>query len=51
MIAVGVDTHKHWQVAVAVDALGRVLGELVMAATVAGYGELVTWLSGWMGRW
>jgi transposase len=46
MIAVGVDTHKHWHVAVAVDALGQVLGELVITATVAGYGELVAWLLG-----
>ncbi|MGH2855098.1 MAG: IS110 family transposase [Solirubrobacteraceae bacterium] len=46
MIAVGVDTHKHWHVAVALDALGQVLGELVMAATAAGYVELVAWLSG-----
>lgn len=46
MIAVGVDTHKHWHVAVALDALGQVVGELVMAATAAGYGELVAWLSG-----
>jgi transposase len=46
MIAVGVDTHKHWHVAVALDALGELLGEIVIAATAAGYGELVAWLSG-----
>jgi transposase len=46
MIAVGVDTHKHWHVAVALDALGELLGEIVIAATGAGYGELVAWLSG-----
>jgi transposase len=46
MIAVGVDTHKHRHVAVALDALGGVLGELVIAATAAGYGQLVAWLSG-----
>jgi transposase len=45
MIAVGVDTHKHWHVVVALDALGRLLGEIVIAATAAGYGELVAWLS------
>ena len=45
MIAVGVDTHKHWHVAVALGAPGQVLGELVIATTVAGYGELVAWLS------
>ncbi len=50
MIAVGVDTHKHWHVAVALDALGQVLGEIVIAATGAGYGELVAWLSGLEGE-
>jgi transposase len=45
MIAVGVDTHKLWHVVVALDALGRLLGEIVIAATAAGYGELVAWLS------
>ena len=45
MIAVGVDTHKHWHVAVALDGFGQVLGELVIAATITGYGELVSWLS------
>jgi hypothetical protein len=28
MIAVGVDTHKHQHLAVAVDALGQLLGEI-----------------------
>ena len=46
MIAVGVDTHKHWHVVVALDALGRLLGEIVVAATAAGYRELVVWLAG-----
>ena len=50
MIAVGVDTHKQWHVVVAMDALGQVLGELVIAATGAGYGELVAWLSGLEGE-
>jgi transposase len=50
MIAVGVDTHKQWHVAVALDALGQVLGEIVIAATGAGYGELVAWLSGLEGE-
>jgi hypothetical protein len=45
MIAVGVDTHKHWHVVVALDALGRLLGEIVIAATMAGYCELVVWLA------
>src|SRR5437867_2722277 len=46
MIAVGVDTHKHWHVAVALDALGQLLGEITVAATAAGYRELVAWLGG-----
>lgn len=43
MIAVGVDTHKQRHCAVAVDALGQVLGELEFAATAAGYAELQQW--------
>ena len=46
MIAVGVDTHKHWHVAVALCALGRLLGEITVPATAAGYRELVSWLAG-----
>ena len=46
MIAVGVDTHKHWHVAVALDALGQLLGEIAVAASAAGYRELVAWLAG-----
>ena len=46
MIAVGVDTHKHQHVAVALDAVGQLLGEITVAATAAGYRELVSWLAG-----
>ena len=46
MIAVGVDTHKRRHVAVALSALGQLRGEIVVPATVAGYGELVSWLAG-----
>ena len=46
MIAVGVDTHKYQHIAVALDALGQLLGEIAVAATVAGYRELVCWLAG-----
>jgi transposase len=46
MIAVGVDTHKHWHVAVALDVVGQVVGEVVVAASTAGYHELVVWLDG-----
>jgi len=45
MIAVGVDTHKEEHVAAAVDALGQLLGEIVVAASEAGYRELTAWLA------
>jgi transposase len=43
MIAVGVDTHKDRHHAVALDQVGRELGELVPAADAAGYAELQLW--------
>jgi transposase len=43
MIAVGVDTHKDRHHAVALDQVGRQLGELVPAADAAGYVELQIW--------
>lgn len=43
MIAVGVDTHKERHYAVALDALGQLLGELAFKATTAGYLELQRW--------
>jgi transposase len=46
MIAVGVDTHKHRHVAAALNQLGQVLGEISVAASGAGYRELVSWLAG-----
>jgi transposase len=46
MIAVGVDTHKHWHVAVALSVVGQRLGEISVPATVAGYRRLVAWLAG-----
>ena len=48
MIAVGVDTHKHQHVAVALNQLGQLLGEIAVAASAAGYRELV--LAGRAGR-
>lgn len=44
MIAVGVDTHKEEHVVAALDALGQLLGETVVAASVTGYRELAAWL-------
>jgi transposase len=46
MIAVGVDTHKHEHVAAALNELGELLGEIVVAASPAGYRELVKWSQG-----
>ncbi len=43
MIAVGVDTHKDRHIAVALDFLGQLLGELSIEACVAGYVELEVW--------
>lgn len=42
-IIVGVDTHKHLHVAVAIDRLGARLATCSAAADRAGYAELVTW--------
>ena len=44
-VTVGVDTHKDLHVAVALDAIGRRLGELVAPATAAGYRQLHHWAS------
>jgi transposase len=41
-----VDTHKHRHVAVALSPLGELLGEMAVAASAAGYRELVSWLAG-----
>jgi transposase len=42
-VAIGVDTHKRWHVAVALDGLGRLVDSLTVAATGAGYQRLVVW--------
>lgn len=43
MVAVGVDTHKDSHLAVALDQLGQVLGELVIEVGTVGYRELEGW--------
>jgi transposase len=43
LVTVGVDTHDDTHVAVALDQLGRRLGEFAIATTEAGYDELVDW--------
>ena len=42
-VIVGVDTHKHVHVAVAVDRLGARLGSCSVPANRGGYAELVAW--------
>jgi len=44
-VTVGVDTHEDVHVAVALDQLGRWLGELAFATTFVGYSRLVEWAS------
>ena len=43
MIAVGIDTHKQRHVAVVLDGLGQLLGELSIEASTMGYRELGAW--------
>jgi transposase len=45
-VILGVDTHLHAHVAVAVDQLGRRLGELSVPTTAKGYESLVSWAEG-----
>jgi transposase len=50
MIAVGIDTHKQRHIAVALDELGQLLGELSIDANTAGYRELSRWAHGLPGE-
>jgi len=45
-LTLGVDTHKDFHVAVALDGLGRRLGTLSIPTTPAGYEKLVDWANG-----
>ncbi|MGH8861147.1 MAG: IS110 family transposase [Jatrophihabitantaceae bacterium] len=45
-VAIGVDTHKQWHVAAALDRLGRSIGSLMVPATEAGYRQLLVWARG-----
>ena len=45
-VILGVDTHLDFHVAVAVDHLGRRLGESSVPTTVKGYKELLCWAEG-----
>ena len=46
VITGGVDTHASMHVAAALDPLGGLLGVREFPATAAGYGDLLSWLSG-----
>ena len=45
-VILGVDTHLHFHVAVAVDNLGRRLGEASVPTTANGYEKLLRWAEG-----
>ena len=45
-VILGVDTHLDFHVAVAVDHLGRRLGEASVPTTVKGYERLLRWAEG-----
>ena len=42
-VAIGVDTHSEWHVAVALDPLGGPVGSLLVEASEKGYRELLVW--------
>jgi transposase len=42
-VAIGVDTHKQWHVAVALDRLGARVDDLMVEATETGYRRLMAW--------
>jgi transposase len=42
-VAIGVDTHKHAHMAVALDVLGRRLGSCELATSPTGYAHLLAW--------
>jgi len=45
-VVLGVDTHLDIHVAVALDQLGRRLGELAVPTTIKGYEKLICWAEG-----
>ena len=45
MVTLGADTHKATHTVVAIDEVGRPLGEVTVPATAAGHRELVAWAS------
>lgn len=49
-VIIGVDTHKHVHVAVAIDELGATLGNRSFAADTGGYAELIDWALAFGGK-
>ena len=49
MVIVGVDAHKRTHTLVAVDEVGRKLGERTVIATRDGHLEAITWAARWAG--
>src|SRR5215831_3204535 len=47
MVVVGVDAHKRTHTLVAVDEVGRKLGERTVSATRDGHLEAITWAARW----
>lgn len=47
MLVIGVDSHKRTHTFVAVDEVGRRLGEKTVAATTEGHLALLTWAATW----
>lgn len=50
MVVVGVDAHKRTHTLVAVDEVGRKLGERTVSATRDGHLEAITWAARWAER-
>jgi transposase len=53
MVVIGIDPHKRSHTAVAVDEVGRKLGQLTVASTAEGWLRLWVWAAGFgpVGRW
>ena len=49
-VAIGVDTHKQWHVAVALDRLGRLIDSVTVEATAAGIGGCWCGRGDWVSR-
>jgi hypothetical protein len=50
-VTIGVDTHKHIHVAVALSATGQRLGDVTVAADQGGYEQLLTWARSFGDPW